>query len=164
MANVTSTSEWNAASARRLYDEHERLKASGDFDGSLAKLEEAAALGAVYALHDLAYTYYNSDPPKVREALIAYGKAARSGEGASAWNLARHFELQPNPARYLFWLRVAHRLAIDEAGEELASPFPYLLKRCLEQLEAGRSNVVLPTLELICRHGNQKACAAINRE
>jgi hypothetical protein len=163
MTTVTSSSEWRAARARRLYGEHERLEAAGDINGSLKKLEEAAALGAVYALHDLAYTYYNADPPKVREELIAYGKAARMGEGASAWNLARHFELQPNPIRYLFWLRVANRLEVEEAHEELTSPFPNLLQRCLEQLEAGRLPAVARTLELICSHGNEEACAAMKQ-
>ena len=163
MTNVTSPSQWHATRARRLYDEHERLEAMGNHGGSLQKLEEAAALGAVYALHDLGYTYYNAEPPKVREALIAYGKAARMGEGASAWNLARHFELQPNPARYFFWLRVAHRLNIEEAEEELASPFPYLLQKCLDGLQSGRTDEAAATLRLICSHGIEEACAAMKR-
>jgi len=161
-ANVTNEmSEWDDALARRLYREHEILEAEGDPSGSLAKLEEAAALGADYALHDLGYTYYNAKPPKVRKALAAYGKAARKGEGASAWNIARHFELQPSPVRYFFWLRVALRLDVEAAEEELANPFPFLFLKSLDCLKDGKVDQALRTLKLMTLHGSKEAEAAL---
>lgn len=150
-----------SARAELLYTEHERLESAGQRDLALKKLEEAAKLGAIYAIYALAYEYYNGDPPRVKDAVRLYKRAAARGDNLSAWNLARHYEMKPMSKQYLYWLRKAFDMGMEEAGEELKSPFPYLVDRCKNLLALGRESDAIKYLKYASKNGNHEASAIL---
>lgn len=143
--------------AAELYRQHELLEKEGNKLAALSKLEEAAALGAVYAIHDLAYEYYNQDPPRVAEAIELYKLASSKGDFVSAWNLARHFELSMDVVLYKHWLKRAAELGMEEAAAELISPFPYIIQQACGLIDAGEKARGKAMLSFAARNGSRAA-------
>jgi hypothetical protein len=158
------TKTTRALLAEALYKEHEKLEAGGDRVAALDKLREAASLGAVYAISALAYEYYNSTPLMKQQAVQLYKRAAYKGDYLSAWNLARHYEMEQNVRSYFFWLTKASQSGMVEAAEELDSPFPYLLSRGCELAAIGKREQAEKLLQLAARHGNREAQKMLDRK
>jgi TPR repeat protein len=146
-----------SARAERLYAEHEMLEKLGDRTASRKKLQEAAELGAVYALYSLAYEYYNDDPPRLKDALNLYRRAVLKGDCLSAWNLAHHYEMTRSARLYFHWLRKAAEMGMAEASDELNEPFPYLVRKAEDSLKQGRSQEALRDLVYAAERGNTYA-------
>jgi TPR repeat protein len=149
--------------AARLYDEHEQLERDGNKAAAMRKLQEAASLGAPYAISALAYVYYNDYSDRLSEALQLYRRAVRKGDYLSAWNLARHYELKPDARRYFFWLERASAMGMEEAGAELDAPFPYAVRKAREYLKEGHLPEARRLLRLAAAHGNKEAARLLSR-
>jgi TPR repeat protein len=104
----------------RLLWEAEALETAGDIAGAIEKLRIAAKRGDAAAQMNLGNLLDDkANPRRPDQAVYWYKRALQGGKKEAAHNLAMHYKNVGKRRWHLHWLRVAARLEVEGAEEEL---------------------------------------------
>jgi len=146
-----------------LYEQYLRLEAQGRIIEADRALRSSIALNEPMAMHALAYKLYNGGEGSIADALELYRRASVLGLEASAWNLARHYDVMQQSEDYFYWLKRSSELGEVNAEAELLDPFPFTVSAATELAERGLAKEALKLYKFASEHGSGTARAALAR-